>query len=44
MDGENEPQPVELLMGIIRNEYAYVLEEGAGEGASREDAGEGASR
>jgi hypothetical protein len=41
MDGENESQPEEVLMVIIRGEYAYVPEEGAREGAGREGAGEG---
>jgi hypothetical protein len=41
MDSENESQPEEVLMGIIRGEYAYVPEEGAREGAGREGAGEG---
>jgi hypothetical protein len=31
-------------MGIIRGEYAYVPEEGVGEGVGREGAGEGADR
>jgi hypothetical protein len=41
MDGGNESQPEEVLMGIIRGEYAYVPEEGVGEGADREGAREG---
>jgi hypothetical protein len=38
---ENESQPEEVLMGIIHGEYAYVPEEGAGEGVGREGAREG---
>jgi hypothetical protein len=36
MDGENQSQPEEVLMGIIRGEYAYVPKEGAGREGARE--------
>jgi hypothetical protein len=41
MDGGNESQPKEVLMGIIRGEYAYVPEEGADREGAREGVGEG---
>jgi hypothetical protein len=40
MDGQNEPQPEEFIMGIICGEYVYVPKEGVGREDAREDEGE----